>query len=224
MIPRNIFQTHKSRQYILNKVKIKNAVASWSKYANQFNYFFYDDQKCDEFMKIFDKKIYSAYCKLPLAVMKADLWRYCIIYHFGGIYADTDTICKIHPDIFITDCLTIVPENEVHLCQWVFSAPKDCPILKTVIDLSVERILKITEIKGEHIIHYLTGPGVFTDGIEKYLRENGMPTFQDRKQYYKYPKELKVFNYNFFHKNIVQHLFSGNDDDGWCNERNQKLL
>jgi mannosyltransferase OCH1-like enzyme len=223
MIPRNIFQTHKSRQYILSKSNIKNAVTTWSKYANKYEYFFYDDLMCEEFMKNFDENIYSAYCKLPLAVMKADLWRYCIIYQFGGIYADADTICKAHPDIFITDSLTIVPENEVHLCQWIFSAPKNCPILKSVIDLSVERILG-TEIKGEHIIHHLTGPGVFTDGIEKYLIQNGMPTFQDKKQYYKYPNDiLKVFNYNFFHKNIVQHLFTGNDSDGWCKERDLLL-
>ena len=61
--------------------------------------------------------------------------------------------CKINPYIFINDSLlTIVPENETHLCQWVFSAPKNSPILKSIIDLSVERILN-TPIKGEHIIH-----------------------------------------------------------------------
>ena len=34
---------------------------------------------------------------LPIAVMKADLWRYCVIYKYGGIYADADTVCKINP-------------------------------------------------------------------------------------------------------------------------------
>jgi mannosyltransferase OCH1-like enzyme len=169
---------------------------------------------------------YKAYGLLPLAVMKADLFRYCIIYHYGGIYADTDTICLIKPNLFINNSLlTIVPENETHLCQWVFSAPKKSPILKSVIDLSVERILSIKEMKGEHIIHYLTGPDVFTDGIELYLKKHNMPIFQNKTNYYQYPRKImNVFNPYIFHKKMVLHLFTGQDEDGWCNERNTKLL
>ena len=174
----------------------------------------------------FSGKIYEAYTKLPLGVMKADLWRYCIVYRYGGIYADTDTICKVDPNIFLTDALlTIVPENSIHLCQWIFSAPAGSPILKSIIDLSVERILNISEIKGEHIIHHLTGPGAFTDGIEKYLKEHNLPTFDDKIKYFKYPDNtLRVFNYHFFHTNIVQHLFTGQDIDGWKQERDKLLI
>ena len=136
--------------------------------------------------------------RLPLAVMKADLWRYCVIYYYGGIYADTDTICNVNPNIFINNSLlTIVPESDkIHLCQWVFAGQKESPFLKSIINLSVERILSIKEIKGEHIVHYLTGPGVFTDGLEAYLLKINYPIFtSNRKNYYNYPKpELKVFN------------------------------
>jgi mannosyltransferase OCH1-like enzyme len=226
-IPKNIFQTHKSINYIRTKLKIYNATNSWKKYSNEFNYYFFSDKMCDDFIKNnFDENIYKAYSILPMAVMKADLWRYCVIYKYGGIYADTDTICKINPNIFINESLlTIVPENKTHLCQWVFSAPENSPILKTIIDLSVERILN-TPIKGEHIIHFLTGPGVFTEGIELYLKNNNNPIFpENRINYFQYPKPiLKVFNYFNFHKNIVEHLFTGQDQDGWCNERNTKLL
>jgi mannosyltransferase OCH1-like enzyme len=177
----------------------------------------------------FSGPVYEAYQKLPMAVMKADLWRYCVIYKNGGIYADTDTVCKVFPNLFITDALlTVVPElNTPYFCQWVFSAPKESPILKSIIDLSVERILTIPEIKGEHIIHYLTGPSVFTDGIEKYLKENGKPTFdeENKYKYYNYPDNcLKVFHADQFHNHIVTHLFSGSDNDGWKNERYSKLM
>lgn len=227
IIPKNIFQTHKSKQYILGKTKILNAVLSWTKYQPEYNYYFYDDHLCEKFMREkMGGDIYRAYCRLPMAVMKADLWRYCVIYHYGGIYADTDTICKLNPHLFINDSLlTIVPENNYHLCQWVFSAPKGSPILKSVIDLSVERILTISEIKGEHIIHYLTGPAVFTDGIEKYLQENNLPSYKNKKDYFKYSHScLKVCNPSIFHTKIVVHLFSGQDIDGWCLDRNKKLL
>jgi mannosyltransferase OCH1-like enzyme len=225
-IPKNIYQTHKSINYINTKPKLVKAIKSWIKHGKEFNYFFYNNEMCDDFIKNnFDENVYKAYSMLPIAVMKADLWRYCIIYHYGGIYADTDTVCKINPNIFINDSLlTIVPENETHLCQWVFSAPKNSPILKSIIDLSVERILN-TPIKGEHIIHYLTGPALFTDGIEKYLIENNYPIFDNKKNYHNYPNPiLIVFNYDNFHKNIVQHLFAGQDEDGWCKERYVKLI
>ena len=225
-IPKNIYQTHKSINYINTKPKLVKAIKSWVKHTKEFNYFFYNNQMCNDFIKNnFDENVYKAYSMLPMPVMKADLWRYCIIYKYGGIYADTDTVCKINPNIFINNSfLTIVPENETHLCQWVFSAPANSPILKSIIDLSVERILN-TPIKGEHIIHYLTGPGLFTAGIEKYLIENNYPVFDDKKNYYNYPNPfLIVFDYNNFHKNIVQHLFAGQDEDGWCKERYIKLM
>lgn len=220
----NIFQTHKSVNYINSKPKLVKAIKSWLKYTNTFNYKFYNNAMCDDFIKNnFDNKIYNAYSSLPMGVMKADLWRYCIIYKYGGIYADTDTVCLVNPHILINDSLlTLAPENETHLCQWTFSAPANSPILKSIIDLSVERILN-THIKGEHIIHYLTGPGVFTAGIEKYLKENNFPIFSNKKDYYNYPHTvLRVFNYANFHQNIIQHLFTGQDQDGWCKERDTK--
>ena len=228
MIPKNIFQTHKSLKYIQSKPKLLQATMSWQRFHKDFHYYFYNDKMCDTFMKNhFSGRVYNAYCKLPLAVMKADLFRYCILYKYGGIYADVDTVCRIHPNLFINECwICIVPENSTHLCQWVFSAPPKSPFLKSVIQLSVERILDMTEIKGEHIVHHLTGPGVFTEGIERVLRDNNKPTFDDKKLYYKYPelKLLRVFNCDNFHKNIVSHLFAGLDEYGWYYERYKKLM
>jgi mannosyltransferase OCH1-like enzyme len=227
MIPKNIFQTHKSKEYVSKEHNLLNAILSWVQFKPEYNYYFYNDKECENFMK--DKiggDIYKAYSLLPISVMKADLWRYCIIYENGGIYADVDTVCLLKPELFINESLlTIVPENETHLCQWVFSAPKKSPILKSVIDLSVERILKTSEIKGEHIIHHLTGPGVFTDGIEKYLNENDLNTFNNKKDYFKYPYDiLRVFNCDKFHNKMVKHLFFGQKQNGWCGERDKYLL
>jgi mannosyltransferase OCH1-like enzyme len=229
-IPKNIYQTHKSFNYILNNKDLRDAYLSWNKLKSSgFNHYFYDNAMCDRFIKDnFEKRIYDAYCMLPLPVMKADLWRYCIIYKYGGIYADLDTISLYDPHIFLSDgLLTIVPENSTHLCQWVFSAPKESPLLKTIIDLSIERIEQTPKpIKGEHIIHYLTGPGLFTDGIEKYLSKNNYPLFKmDRTRYRNYPYNvIRVFNHINFHKGIVKHLFTGSRPDGWAKQRDKLLL
>ena len=228
MIPRNIFQTHKSKKYIESTPSFKRALYTW-KLNKHFNYYFSDDKKCDDFIMKFFSEIKDVYNRLPLKVMKADLWRYCIIYKYGGIYADIDTILKVNP-ILLTNHhnkeLVVVPENNVHFCQWVFAAPPKSPILKTIIDLSVERIRNMKVIEGEHVIHYLTGPGVFTDGIKKYLSnkkgnvipKNGILEYENVTH-----DDIFVFKSHYFHKNMVNHLFSGSWSNGWTKERDRLL-
>jgi len=226
-IPKNIFQTHKSIQYLKQKPVLLKAIQSWRMRGHGFNYYFYDNAMCDDFIKNnFDEQVNKAYFLLPIGVMKADLWRYCIIYKYGGIYADVDTVCHINPNIFISNAhLTVAPEPGCnYFCQWTFAAPAGSPILKSIIDLSVERILN-TPIKGEHIIHYLTGPACFTDGIVKYLKEKDLPTFDDIGKYYQYDRSiLAVFNRENFHNKFITHLYAGSDQDGWKNERKKVLM
>ena len=224
--PFNIFQTHKSVEYINSKPILVNAINSWKNHK-EFNHFIYNNKDCDNFIKNnFERKVYEAYSRLPMGVMKADLWRYCVIYKIGGIYADVDTICINNPKLFINDSLlTVAPENNVHLCNWTFSAPKQSPILKSVIDLSVERILSVPQIRGEHIIHYLTGPGVFTEGIELYLKKNNLPVYENKMDYTSYKNTtMKVFNHHNFHNSNIKHLYAGQDNDGWYFERHNKLM
>lgn len=244
-IPKKIYQTHKSIDFINSKPKLLEATNSWKKHKD-FEYHFFNNEECREFIKTnFSEDVYTAYKKLPLNVMKADLWRYCVIYINGGIYADADTVCVGDPNILITNdtLLNVVPEYPIgnreitdYFCQWVFSAPPKSAILKYVIDLCVERILKISDIKenniheiidptlfSEGIIHELTGPAVFTVGIEKYLKDNNIPLFEDKRRYetYKgYP--INVYPMSFHQENVT-HLFSGSDNDGWRKEKEEVL-
>jgi len=183
---------------------------------------------CDEFIKDnFEEVVYDAYSRLPMDVMKADLWRYCIIYKYGGIYADADAMCLVNPNLFTSPKTLLVcgPENSSHVSQWFFAAPKNSPILKSIIDLSVKRIYEIQEIKGEHVTHYLTGPGCFTDGIEEFLKTCEKPIFNDKKLYEAYRNEtMHVFNSDKYRNLIIQHFFTGLKPGGWCQERNEKLM
>lgn len=226
-IPKNIFQTHKSFSHVTSNETLKVCLNSWLKHKKKYKFFFSTDEICDNFMKNeFPGDVYSAYCRLPMAVMKADLWRYCIIYTYGGIYADSDAMCLIDPDILTTPKTLLVcgPENTTHLSQWCFAAPKNSPILKSIIDLSVKRILERPEIKGEHIIHELTGPGCFTDGIEKYLQENEKPRFNDKTLYESYRNNVMyVFNCKNYQR-FIKHFFTGMKPGGWSEERYNKLL
>jgi mannosyltransferase OCH1-like enzyme len=226
-IPKNIFQTHKSSAYVNSNTTLKSCLSSWTKYKPSYNHFFSTNETCENFIKEqFPGNVYDAYCRLPLAVMKADLWRYCVIYKYGGIYADADAMCLVNPDLFTLPKTLLVcgPENETHLCQWFFAAPKESPILKSIIDLSTKRILETPEIKGEHIVHHLTGPGCFTDGIEEFLRNNNLQTFDNKKMYESYRNDLMcVFNCDNFRNKIIRHYFAGQQPDGWFEKRKRVL-
>jgi mannosyltransferase OCH1-like enzyme len=230
MIPRNIFQTQKSQNFIESKYKLKEGQDSWKKHeAYGFKYHFYNDEECDSFMKKNFNDIYDAYQKLPIPVMKADLWRYCIIYHYGGIYADADTYCNIKNlnDIFIkkSNLIGTVEDNLKWICNWVFSAPPKSPILKEVINLSVQKIRDCKNFKVEHITHDLTGPDMFSDGIENYLILEGKPIYkhgQYRKAYSGLNNsDMIIYEPTDFHNNKVYHLFSGQWSGGWIEDANE---
>ena len=121
--------------------------------------------------------------------------------------------------------IVCAPENNLHLCQWTFAAPAKSPLLKSIIELSMTRIMNIPEIKGEHVIHFLTGPAVFTDGIEKYFTENNMAVFTNKNEYYRYKNSAMIcFLTNRFQNKMIKHLFTGQETDGWYYERFQTLM
>jgi hypothetical protein len=144
MIPKKIFQSHKSLNYVVNDKILSEYTNSWKKHYKTYQYNFYDDQRCDSFMKeYFSGETYDIYTKMPIPVMKSDLWRYCIIYHYGGIYADTDLRINTTPDIFIN------PNSEISIAvepmtnffvQFAFAAEPKSPILKSVIDVVLQNM------------------------------------------------------------------------------------
>ena len=100
----------------------------------------------------FPKKIYDAYCRILPGAYKADLWRYCILYIYGGVYVDIDSLCLSKLDIFFykdTEFMTIVDFNRVGseavegsfnlACGFIASIPKS-KILENCINIIVYEV------------------------------------------------------------------------------------
>jgi mannosyltransferase OCH1-like enzyme len=86
VVPPNIFQTWHTKQ--LPPMMFKS-IQQIKKNNPRFNYFLFDDNDCREFIKNnFSQDILNAYDSLIPGAYKADLWRYCVLYKFGGIYLD----------------------------------------------------------------------------------------------------------------------------------------
>ena len=230
-IPKNIYQCHKNFLYIRQNNQLSSAVSTWLKHTHNFNYYFYSDSMCNEFMKNnTSPRTYEAYLKCPLPVMKADLWRYCIIYQKGGIYADADTLCLINPNFFIHNDynykMIFALEGKFGLphlfCQWFFAAPPKSPVLEIIINNVTNKILStdFNKVTDDNFIHKITGPTIFTESIEEYLKKNNYPNYINKFNYLIHPnKLLKIYDPNLFHTRYVKHLGTGSGKFGWKNQK-----
>lgn len=98
-IPKYLFQTYISKERV---PKIVND--NITKYAPDYDYYFYDDDQCRSFLyHHFLPEVLEKFDELDGA-HKADLFRYCILYIFGGVYLDIKTILvKPLKEIFHND-------------------------------------------------------------------------------------------------------------------------
>lgn len=85
-VPANIFQTWHTKML---PPKMFTAITKIRLLNPGFKYYLFDDKDCRQFIKHnFDATVLYAYDHLIPGAYKADLWRYCILYKYGGIYLD----------------------------------------------------------------------------------------------------------------------------------------
>jgi mannosyltransferase OCH1-like enzyme len=91
IIPKKIFQTWHSKDL---PPKMQENIVNIQKQNPELEYFLFDDNDCADFIKThFGTEVVDAYNKLIPGAYKADLWRYCVIYIYGGVYLDIKYKC-----------------------------------------------------------------------------------------------------------------------------------
>jgi len=108
------------------------------------------------------------------------MWRYAVVYTYGGVYADVDTDCLRPISSWLRpDCELLVGlENDEHFCQWTFAAAPRSRYLKAVLAAIVETFEQHGGIDtgNQHFVHKHSGPGVFTQGLSRAFAEYlGLP-------------------------------------------------
>ena len=191
-IPKTIWQTMKTNQVPLC---IKSYVDSWITLNPEYKYRFFDDNDIIEFLTTDFPDYLDGYQKLKYGASKADLWRYLIIYKYGGVYADIDCLC-INPLREWVDpnaaFVTALGTNR-DICQWLIITVPHNPIFlraaqktlqnseknnslstyygfeyaeKKLVIKQNSRILKI-----DHPVLGMSGPGVLQQEAEKSFRD-----------------------------------------------------
>jgi mannosyltransferase OCH1-like enzyme len=91
IIPLHIFQTWWTKDLPKHMLE---TVLSVKNQNPEFEYHLYDDHDCLDFIKNnFPQSVSDAYKSLIPGAYKADLWRYCVLYIYGGIYIDIKFKC-----------------------------------------------------------------------------------------------------------------------------------
>lgn len=150
--PRQIFLTYKSRDAVPAKI--------WKDletYASDFTLRFYDDEGCVKLLKDhFPPKVEETYKALKKGCHKADLWRYCVLWLYGGVYLDIKTyLVKPVMDMFpdASKCYTVRSAADKNACyQGILAAKAKSGILYD----AIHKILNTSPRKINRQYHLIT--------------------------------------------------------------------
>ena len=166
MIPKIIWQTYKDPIDNLAPY-MHEAMDTWKSLNPDYEHKYMDDIQAAEFvLEHFGQEWHDIFVNLPVGVMRGDLWRYMIIYIYGGIYTDLDTLCLEPISKWMKEDadMIVCPETDIHFCQWTFAAAPQHPIIKSVLD-HIKEMLKSPNYNMDHFVHIHTGPEAWTVGI-----------------------------------------------------------
>ena len=164
-IPLQVFQTWNTKNL---PTKMKETV-EYNKINNpDITFYLYDDNDCRDFIKSnFDLSVIDAFDTLKPGAYKADLWRYCILYQYGGAYIDIKFKCKnnfklqniMKGNFVVADRPSFFRRNfGIYNAFMIFN--KRNPFLLKAIQKTVDNVQKR---KYCHSELYVTGPGMLGD-------------------------------------------------------------
>ena len=81
-IPKKIFQTWEHNNI---EPEFQDIINKWKEYNPEYEYIFHDAEQGLKFIQEnFEKNVVNAYNKIIPGAYKCDLWRYCVLYIYGG--------------------------------------------------------------------------------------------------------------------------------------------
>ena len=167
MIPKIIWQTYETDFDLLPK-EAKDFSLSWQNKNPQWKYIYMNSEERNNFvLNEFGNNWYKLFKNIELGIVKANIWRCMIIYIYGGLYCDLDTICHYPIESWIKE------EYDMTLCKdhqddinnfaiYAFAAKPNHPALKNIIDqlyinisnnkINVKNVIELT---GESVWHQI---------------------------------------------------------------------
>jgi mannosyltransferase OCH1-like enzyme len=102
----------------------------------------------------------------------ADLWRYLVLYQYGGIYADIDSapghLFKNGTVIADDDDAWFVVERIGTLSQYFMASSPKHPLMHFAVTVTLRRLLEV-QVIGKQYVPYVTGPGALKEAWGHFL-------------------------------------------------------
>lgn len=105
MIPKIIHQSFINRESIKKVPTYEYCQKKLLELHPDFEYRFYSDSDMEIVMKENFPDYYENWTSLPKHIVKVDMFRYFIMYLYGGIYCDMDYLFLKKFDLFDKDCI-----------------------------------------------------------------------------------------------------------------------
>jgi mannosyltransferase OCH1-like enzyme len=222
-IPLNIFQTWHTKN--LPPFMTKN-IENLQKMNPEFKYQLFDDNDCYDFIKMnYSKDILDAYILLKPSAYKADLWRYCILYKYGGIYLDIKfesvddfKLITLKKELFVQDNIHDGIYNGFMICQ-----PNNDILLRCINKI-------INNVKNRYYGNdpfCVTGSKMMYDLFDKKEKNNlllhqggssisynGIIIF---KEYFEYKNEEIIYNDNYHNLWYNHDIYNNNNNNNKIN-------
>jgi hypothetical protein len=194
-IPKIIFQTGFSMKF--KNILHFNSIMSFIEFNPEYTYIYYDNINCRKFLKEnFSEEINYSYDILVPGAYKADLLRYCFLYHNGGCYFDCKQILRYPIRFFLNSNKKLVLCNDAIdnalLNAVIFSTIKNEVIQKTIKDC----VYNIINKYGSNALD-ITGPIFFYNSIKKYINNDNL-IFQNNRP----PDDYNDFSNDYYNNNI----------------------
>jgi hypothetical protein len=172
-IPKIIFQTMESNLTLLN---IKSCISQIKTLNPDYKYYYFTSRDCREFIKKEFPDVLEHYDVLLPGAYKADLWRYCVLYKYGGFYMDIRMYPYMGFDSIITkntEFVSCIDVTQNMLYQAILGAAPGNKAIRLAIDKCVQNIRERSVATSDLAV---TGPGVMGSALNKSM---GRPEEKD---------------------------------------------
>ena len=181
MIPKKLHFIYTRKSLPLPEKYEKN-IKEWQRLCPDWEVHLYTDEEIQNIFNLHFPEYVEELPKIPIGAMVADVFRYAVIYLYGGMYNDIDTVplkkipehwlnydavigYEYQPDQF-PQLLSPLWKYDPIFCQWSFLSHPKNPLFKEALDSAFHRLREASFTPKKQVdVLNLTGPLLFTSVV-----------------------------------------------------------
>jgi mannosyltransferase OCH1-like enzyme len=221
-IPKKIYLSYKTKDipdYVINK---------WKEIYPDYEVTLYDNNDCIDFLKKeYNDEYIEIFNYIKDGPIKADFWRVCILYKYGGIYSDIDVepLVNIEKIMFSdTSFITCLSAYSKNINPHFIVSESGHKVLKMCIDkyLEMYRDNKKYTYWSWSIVHIMKD--VLREVFGKYITKDGVYYDENKGNKYQFMKEVSTLPKSIFDLKSLWLRLTNTGRELYCKYNNIKVL